>query len=99
MPIKSIPDYKGKIYFYKCLDYGGVMCLTERQDGSAPAPGDEYIEIGSTDVDVAFITDTREKEIEALEADMAKKAIEHQHYLDTMNGKIQSLRAIEHTEK
>ena len=84
--------YKGKIYFFKNTKY----------DYYGAAPGDEfpfdsdyYVELGSCEVDVTF-TDSRDKQVAALEAQVAAKSAEHQHWLDEMSGKIQSLQALEH---
>lgn len=83
-------NYTGKIYFLKHIKYGHVIAHIEN------SLTDDYVFVGeSEEISVDFITDTREVEIELLEAEIKKKSIEHQVFLDTMSGKIQSLRAIE----
>ena len=92
--------YIGKVYFYKFV--GGVMdeyigCGINCFGGDYEPP-DGTVIIGSDDVDVEF-DDTRRKEIEVLEAEISKKNLQHQRWLNMMNGKIQSLTAIEHKSK
>ena len=87
-------NYTGKIYFYKNIKYSYVNVSME---------GDTYFEnsvdhvlVGESEVvSVDMVVDTRAAEIELIETEVKKKSIEHQVWLDTMSGKIQSLRAIE----
>lgn len=88
MPTES--GYKGKIVFFKHIEFGYFGACA----GSLPDT-DDYILLGECDVDVTFENDTRAQEIEVLEAKIKKQKAEHQHFLDVMEGKIQSLRAIE----
>ena len=85
--------YKGKIYFFKNTadNYYGTCAGFD----TFPYQSEHYIELGSCEVDVEF-TDSRDKQLAALEAQVAAKSAEHQHWLDEMSGKIQSLQALEH---
>lgn len=90
--------YKGKVYF--CKHVGGpldgfVACYHNRSGCGNFEPPTDSVVLGSCDVDVEF-ADTRQAEVEALEKEMSRKDAEHQHWLNVMNGKIQSLLAIEH---
>lgn len=88
--------YTGKVYFYKYLDSGVVTCAMPLSGDSKPIEINGTIVIGSCEVDVELNADTRQQEVEALQAEVNLKNAEHQHWLDMMNGKIQSLLAIEH---
>ena len=87
--------YKGKVYFYRELISGYYGCIMANADEDFPL-GDNYIVVAAKEVDVTFDTDTREAEVEALEKEKVIKAGEYQHYLDIINGRIESLRAINH---
>ena len=89
--------YTGKVYFFKNVKYDYIVSV--HGDAEYYFKCSEHVLVGETEIiRVDFITDTREAEIEAIESEMAKKKIEHHVWLDTMSGKIQSLRAIEATE-
>lgn len=86
-------NFNGKVYFFKDMQYGYIAIMDSRNSLSSG-----YIFLGeSEEISVDFV-DTREAEIKALEDAVTKKSIEHQLFLDTMSGKIQSLRAIEAPE-
>ena len=85
--------YTGKVYFFKSMEFGHTAIVTRRD-----ALTDNYVFLGESEkISVDFV-DSREAEIEALEAVIKQAEIEHHHFLDTMSGKIQNLRAIEATE-
>ena len=91
-------NFTGRLNFFKSTSTGSLLVLLENallsRDYSPPG----YFKVGTSDVLHVDFTDTREAEIEAIEAEMKQKSGEHQHWLDLMAGKIQSLKAIEHSE-
>ena len=90
--------FTGRLNFFKCTTTGGLTVLIENEllRSGYELPG--YVKVGATDVLHVDFADTREAEIESIEAEMKEKSAEHQHWLDLMAGKIQSLKAIEHSE-
>lgn len=92
--------YKGKVYFYKYVGLGPhslLFCGIPHEDEAFKPPKDTVV-IGSCEVDVELDTDTRQAEVEALNTEIMNRCAAHQLWLDMMNGKIQSLLAIEHSE-
>ena len=90
--------FTGRLNFYKSIKTGSLSAVieTELLRSGYELPG--YVKVGATDVLHVDFADTREAEIEAIEAEMKQKSGEHQHWLDVMAGKVQSLKAIEHSE-
>lgn len=89
--------YKGKVHFYKYIGSSHlVFCGIPLHSETDFVPPENAVIIGSCDVDVEFETDARQAEVEALEKEVSRKNAEHQQWLNMMNGKIQSLLAIDH---
>jgi hypothetical protein len=87
-------NFTGTIKFYKSLKYDYIT--TDHNSDGHLDNHKEYVFLGETQVvSVDLKTDTRAEEIELIEEEVAQRSIDHQVWLDTMSGKIQSLRAIE----
>lgn len=91
--------YKGKIGFYKRRDTGELLVqeMPHTQDPEKMCAA-YWIYLGvCIDVDVTF-ADTRQQEIDALNAAIERERAESQHKINIMLGKIQELQALEHIE-
>ena len=91
-------NFTGRLNFFKSTTTGGLLVLLESELLSEDYSPRGYVKVGTTDVISVNFRDSREAEIEAIEAEMKQKSGEHQHWLDVMAGKVQSLKAIEHSE-
>mgnify|MGYP003649007018 CR=1 FL=1 len=86
--------FTGRLNFFRSPGTGTIVALAAHEDFSLPG----YIKLGTSDVIHVDFTDSCEAEIESIEAEMKAKAAEHQQWLEDMTGKIESLKAIEHSE-
>ena len=86
--------FTGRLNFFRSAGTGTIVALAADEDFSLAG----YVKLGTSDVIHVDFADTREAEIEAIEAEMKQKSEEHQQWLDVMAGKVQSLKAIEHSE-
>lgn len=82
--------YKGKIDFFKHVSSGVTLALLGMDDYTP----DEYILLGSVEVDVEFTTDTRQAEIEALEKQKQEVRAELAAKLATIDDRISKLMAL-----
>lgn len=90
--------FTGRLNFFKCTSTGSLSVLIENELLRSGYELTGYVKVGATDVLHVDFADTREAEIEAIEAEMKQKSGEHQNWLDVMTGKVESLKAIEHSE-
>ena len=90
--------FTGRLNFFKCTTTGGLTVLIENELLSRDYSPPGYVKVGTTDVISVNFGDSREAEIEAIEAEMKQKSGELQHWHDLMAGKVKSLKAIEHSE-
>ena len=87
-------NFKGRVIFSQNIEYGFISCMAF-QDGEKRFLDEKNVYLGEIDVDIDFTTDARQDAVKVLQRQIEIASTEHQHALDIMNGKIQSLLAIE----
>ena len=90
--------FTGRLNFFKNPSTGQITIVMEDEILNRGYERLGYFKVATTDVISLDFTDSCEAEIESIEAEMKAKAAEHQQWLEDMTGKVESLKAIEHSE-